>query len=178
MRRPLDGWLDEWMIERQGKEIPVMTTTKMTDKSAVNSKILTSDDAIARGVLLESHEHQIVLAIPRTDYRLHLVPTETIETPIGKAITGFIDVNARRIDHCRTGGNFIEPVYGSPRTVQGRVRAIDAESNTLIVQAKVPVRVKVRAPQNASDFEPGTLITFFIDPGATFTPVSPKAKSN
>jgi len=133
---------------------------------------------IARGVLMEIKEtdegREIILAIPNSDYRLHLVPTGEITTPVGRAIHGRIDLNARRIDVCGTGGQFIDPVYGRPRTVTGRIRAIIADDNALIVKAKIPLRVHVRAPQKATDFETGTLINFFVDRGATFTPVEPE----
>ena len=131
---------------------------------------------LVRGVLLEvlpeseDGRPRIVLAIPNSDYRLHLVVHGEVCGEIGRSLHGHIDVNANRIDVCEAGGQFIDPVMGRPRTIQGRVRAADAEHDVLIVQSKVPWRVHVKAPQKASDFEFGSLVRFFVDRGAEFTP--------
>jgi len=135
---------------------------------------ITHNDLV-RGVLLEvvhgdDNQKRIVLAIPNTDYRLHLVVNGEVSEEIGRALHGMIDVCANRIDVCDAGGQFIDPVMGRPRTIQGRVRAADTENDVLIVQSKVPWRVHVKSPQKASDFEFGSLVRFFVDRGAEFTP--------
>ncbi len=153
------------------------TTTTPTSNQQANDAAVYSD--VFRGVLLESandaddDQNQIVLAIPTTDYRLHLLLTENqIETPVGQALPGRINVQANRVDICNTGGQFIDPVMGRPRTVQGRVRTIDTQNNQLVIQAKIPIRAQLRAPQNAADFKPGDLVRFMVDRGATFTPTT------
>lgn len=134
----------------------------------------TQTQDVARGVLLETSdvdgEIRIVLAIPNSDYRLHLVLNSTgRDLKIGRALHGRIDVQAHRIDVSGTGGQFIDPVMGRPRTIQGRIRAIESNANVLVIQATVPIRAHLRRPQHAQDFEPGQLVQFNVDRGATFT---------
>lgn len=148
-----------------------MTSSTTTTPSA---KAATYNDVV-RGVFLENSttdegQECIVLAIPKTNYRLHLVVDAPLETPKGQAVPGRINVQANRVDSCKTGGQFIDPVMGRPRTIQGRVRTIDLENNQLVIQAKIAIRAQLRAPQNAGDFAPGDLVRFVVDRGATFTP--------
>ncbi len=133
--------------------------------------LTTSEMHLVRGTLLESLPDRIVLAVPGTDYRLHLVVARPIDAAVGSHICGRIEVSARRIDVTRVGGQFIDPVYGRPRIIQGRVVATGQEHPTMIVRAVVPLHVKVRPPQRPGDFEVGTMVNFSVDPGAVFVPV-------
>lgn len=126
---------------------------------------------LATGRLLESHEDRIVLGVPGTEYRLHLSVSEPLDAEVGKRVTGRINALGRRIDVCDTGGAFIDPVYGRPRNLQGRIIDVKPETRALIIKAVVPMQVRIRPPQEADDFRPGQFVTFAIDPGATFTPV-------
>lgn len=68
------------------------------------------------------------------------------------------------------GGRFIEPVYGSPRIVQGRVVAIDEANDRVLVDMVVPIWVKVHDGQSAGDFELHSLVNCYLQSGTTFTP--------
>lgn len=125
---------------------------------------------LATGYIEQSEPELLVLSIPKSDYRIHLVPTGAIKAAVGDRITGRIEAAARRIDLCYTGGTFVDPVYGRPRNIQGRIRAIQPSDNTLLVQAGVPMYVNVRAPQRAEQFQVGQVIHCAVDRGATFTP--------
>lgn len=125
---------------------------------------------VVRGTLLESHPDRIVLGIPGTDYRLHLNISTPIAAKVGSHITGRISVHARRIDLTRTGGHFIDPVYGRPRNIQGCVIETGLDNTTMVVKAVVPLHVRVRPPQKPSDFEVGSIVGFSVDPGAEFVP--------
>lgn len=126
---------------------------------------------IARGTLLEKQSDRIVLGIHGTDYRLHLHVAAPIAASIGSSITGRIEAHARRIDVTRTGGHFIDPVYGRPRIIQGRVIETALEHPMMVVKAVVPLHIRVRPPQKPSDFEVGAIVNFSVDPGAQFIPV-------
>lgn len=126
---------------------------------------------VVRGTLLESHPDRIVLGVPGTDYRLHLVVDRPIVAAVGSYLCGRIEVSARRIDVTRVGGQFIDPVYGRPRIIQGRVVETGLEHPMMVVKAVVPLHVKVRPPQKPGDFEAGTMVNFSVDPGAVFVPV-------
>jgi hypothetical protein len=123
---------------------------------------------IATGVLAEKSPEKLVLAVPGTDYRIQLVPAGQVEAGLNERISGTIRANARRVDVISAGGRYIEPVFGRPRRVQGRVIGGDIKSNTLVVLASVPVTVKLMDHQQAGDFAVGQMVSFDVEPGASF----------
>ncbi|MFG0328264.1 MAG: hypothetical protein ACF8PN_00040 [Phycisphaerales bacterium] len=125
----------------------------------------------ATGTLLEKTADLVVLGVPGTDYRIHLKPTAPVAAEVGDRIRGVIRAHARRIDICHTGGAYIDPVYGRPRNIQGRVIGADLRAGSIVVKAAVPFVTRLRSPQRPDDFPAGELVTFAIDPGATFTPI-------
>jgi hypothetical protein len=72
------------------------------------------------------------------------------------------------VDVITAGGRFIEPVFGRPRRVQGRIIGGDVRGNTLTVLAAVPVTVKLMSNQKAGSFAVGQQVSFDVEPGATF----------
>ena len=113
------------------------------------------------------------IAFPNTSYLLYLLPTAQVTAEPGKRILGTVHARACRVDVVHTGGRYIDPLVGRPRRVQGTITAIDATSNTLTVDAAVPVHLQLTAPgQSASDFAVGQLVSCSVLDGATFTPVS------
>jgi hypothetical protein len=112
----------------------------------------------------------ITLEIPTSNYKLHLIPTSPVTVAVGKRLIGTVTVQARRVDETQSGGRFIEPVYGRPRRVQGNVVAIDEGNNTIVVNAGVPVHVKLTDPrQKAADFAIGDFVGMDVLEGGTFT---------
>src|SRR5262245_61373291 len=98
----------------------------------------------ARGVLESVGDNEVVLAIPGTSYRIHLVstvPVGEIDAVPGAKIKGLIQARALRIHAARGGGRFIEPVWGAPRIVAGRVIAVDPPNRRVCVDASVPMWV-------------------------------------
>ncbi len=132
------------------------------------SPTLPIDPGLARGTLLSVTPSYIVMGIPNTSYELHLVPTAPIATLPGKRLLGTIRLQARRIDAVGTGGQFIEPVYGRPRRVQGTV--LRTEAGAVVIDAGVPIHATPMDPrQKAEDFTPGQLVSFDAVAGATIT---------
>ncbi len=125
---------------------------------------------IARAVLLKNGEHTVTLGFTGTNYELHLNVLRALNQQEHKRVKGTIRVQARRIDRIGTGGKYVEPVYGSPRRLAGRVIATDPTNNTITVDATMPVVIKPDNHQHASDFEVGDFVTMNLMPGATFTP--------
>lgn len=123
---------------------------------------------IATGVLAEKSPEKLVLAVTGTDYRLHLVPAGGIDAGPNERVSGTIRAHARRVDVIAAGGRFIEPVFGRPRRVQGRIIAGDVRENTLTVLACVPVTVTLMPNQKACSFAVGQQVSFDVEPGATF----------
>ncbi len=127
---------------------------------------------MTRAVLQDMDGDKIILAIPATDYQLHLVCNAKTEVRIGKRIQGVINVKALRMHKASAGGSFIEPIYGHPRIVQGRVSAIDLERNRVLCQVVVPMWVEPFDGQSAADLNTGDMVNFYVQSGATFTPVA------
>jgi hypothetical protein len=130
-----------------------------------------STGSTTRGTLLEQSDDAIVLGLPGTDYRLHLVPTALISTTVGRRITGVIHAHAMRVDIVPSGGRYIEPVYGRPRRLQGRIIATDSHANSITLACACAVECTLTADQKAADMPIGAIASFDVKPGATFEPI-------
>jgi hypothetical protein len=120
--------------------------------------------------LAAASPERVTISFPGTDYRLILAVYQSPSTPVGKKINGSIRVQAKRVDVVRTGGKYIEPLDGTPRRIQGEVVASDTGENTLTVNAGVPIICKLTdARQRADQFRIGELVSFEVNPGASFT---------
>ena len=130
------------------------------------------DRSHAQGTLLEKTDASIVFGLPHTDYRLHLVTKGEIDGGLNKPIAGAIRARALRVDVAGAGGRFIEPAYGRPCRVQGRIIATDAGANTITVRAACPVVCELTANQRAADLPVGAIASFDVQSGATFEPIT------
>jgi len=130
----------------------------------------TANRSMVHGQLIEAGPEQIVLGLPGTDYQLHLVVSGPVSGEVGGRVAGRIRAKARRVDVVRTGGRYIEPVYGRPRRVQGRIIETDVAANTITVQCGCAMVCELMAGQKASDFSTGQLVSFDVERGATFVP--------
>lgn len=129
------------------------------------------DPTVARGVLIEhapssaSKPAYVKFGVPNTSYELHLVPIGPVTAHVGKRVLGVIKAQARRIDITQTGGQFIEPVFGRPRRVQGTIIAI--KDGAIVVDAGVPIHcTPTDARQKAEQFEVGQFVGFDVLDGA------------
>jgi hypothetical protein len=105
-----------------------------------------------------------------TSYELHLIPKGPIQAKVGKRLVGIIRALARRIDIVQTGGRYIEPVMGRPRRIQGSIVAIGPSTNSIVVDASVPIHCECTDPQRpATSFQVGQFVSFDVIDGATFT---------
>lgn len=113
----------------------------------------------------------MVIEIPDTSYKLHLVPNGTTSVKEGKRIVGNIAATARRIDATGAGGRYVEPVFGPPQRLQGSVIATDEANRTVTVKCAVPFTLTLTHPKNSpAQFNPGDLVACDLEEGATFTP--------
>ncbi|MEX0655057.1 MAG: hypothetical protein WDZ31_05015 [Phycisphaeraceae bacterium] len=122
------------------------------------------------GRLEEKSDDRIVLHVLDTDYRLHLHTDGPIAAEPGDRITGTIHAKARRVDIFPAGGRFVEPVFGRPRRVHGRVCGGDVAANQLYVQAGPAVILQLTKAQQASNFAIGQIVGCDVERGATFVP--------
>jgi hypothetical protein len=132
------------------------------------------DAGLARGTLgavvapTSTKPGHIVFCVPNTSYEMHLIPTGEILAGIGKRLIGTIRAQARRIDIVETGGQYVEPVIGRPRRIQGTV--IRVEAGSVVVDAGVPIHCKPTDSRQAADqFKNGQFVSFDALDGATFT---------
>jgi hypothetical protein len=149
---------------------------------------------IVTGVIIQKHSDAIVIAIPHSDYRvLLLVKPDALAKlpspphgpltphPVGLAspaelnVSGKITAKAKRVDVLRSGGRFLDPTYGRPRRVQGRVVHCDVKANTITVFCGIPITATIMQGQTAADFPVGTAVAFDVERGARFEPVDAHA---
>ena len=128
-------------------------------------------DFPACGRVIAVNDSLITFVPEGTNYQLHLNPTAPYTGPMNKPVTGFIRAQGRKIWTVPSGGNFITPISGPPRIVQGRVRYV---SDALIVlQASTGVIVELPTGPNSIDLTTGALgigalANATLLPGATF----------
>jgi hypothetical protein len=80
-------------------------------------------------------------------------------------------VQARRVDIVETGGKYVEPVYGRPRRVQGRVITTDPARRIIVVDAGMAIHLTLTdARQSPAQFNQGELVSCDVLDGATFKP--------
>ena len=99
-------------------------------------------------------------------------------SPVLIAISCFIRCNARKVWTMPSGGNFVTPIFGTPRIVQGRVRYL--EENLAVIQAGCPVIVTLPADGTAFDLLNGPLaatglVNATLIPGTTIEVVKSAA---
>jgi hypothetical protein len=114
----------------------------------------------------------VIFAPSNTNYELHLA-APGYGGPLNVLTRGVVRAVARKAYTVPSGGNFISPIYGPPRTIQGRVRSV--EGNVIVVQAGLPIHVTL--PGDAAAVElgngaiaVGSLVNVVALPGATFEP--------
>jgi len=122
----------------------------------------------AKGKVTSVKEGMVVFCPTDTNYELHLV-TSKFDGPVGRPVKCVIRVVAKKVLTVPSGGNFIVPIFGPPRIVQGRVRAI--EGNTIVVQAGAPVYVELPWEESAIDQDEGPIavgkmVNVLCQPGA------------
>jgi hypothetical protein len=130
--------------------------------------------ALTRGVLESLDDNEIVLAVHHTEYKLHLslTPAKGMDASVGSRIKGTIHARALRMHAARGGGRFIEPVWGAPRIVAGRVRAVDESQQRLLVDTGVPMWVEAPEGQDLGVVRAGALVNFYVESGTRFQPAT------
>ena len=81
-------------------------------------------DFPAVGKVLSRDDTSVVFNPQNTNYELKL-EIGKYDGPIGQRVQGFIILSARKVYTVPSGGNFVSPIFGPPKIVQGRVRLID-----------------------------------------------------
>lgn len=124
------------------------------------------------GRVVEDRDGVVVFKPRGTNYELHLEHEGEFTGPIDKPVQGTVTVRARKVYTVPSGGSFIAPIVGTPRTIQGRV--IDVQGDRVLLQAGALVTVILPAEAHAIDLGSGpvavgALLNVVALPGASFT---------
>ncbi len=127
------------------------------------------NDFPARGKVIRVEEGAVIFAPSNTTYQLKLAMADY--GPVNSLVDGFIKGQARKMWTVASGGNFVTPIHGPTRIVQGRIKYLD--NQVMVVQAGVPVVVQLPTDDSAYDLNNGqltvgSLVNATIMPGATF----------
>lgn len=124
------------------------------------------------GKLVERGDGSITIALPGTDYKLRLVIEIDLPAQVGERVIGTVHATARRVDVIPAGGRFVEPVFGRPRRVQGRIVGGHVPSRTIYVQAGPTLICSLSDErQQVENFSIGQMVSFDVEAGAVFKPV-------
>lgn len=107
-------------------------------------------------------------SVPGTQYHLNLDVEDDLSAFIGQRVRGRVHGRALRMHRAAAGGNFIEPLQGRPRIVQGTVLAVDPSNQEVILDLVVPIRVAMAEDQSATGFATGEMVNFYMEPGTRF----------
>lgn len=111
-------------------------------------------NALTRGTVASSEAGRLVLNVDNTSYQLHLDCAAALKE--GESAQGSVILKARKVWTVSAGGSFINPIFGSPRMIQGIVKAVDGKR--LVVQAGTPVCVELPDDRAAYDLKNGELV--------------------
>ncbi|HEX4053697.1 MAG TPA: hypothetical protein VHX86_05495 [Tepidisphaeraceae bacterium] len=126
---------------------------------------------LARGKVTQTKDSLIVFQPSDTNYELHLQTVRPYTGPIGQLIDARIRAKAAKVYTVPSGGGFISPLFGPPRTIQGR--ALQLDDKTVVIRAGVPISVELPKADSAVDLTDGpltvgSLVNAVALPGATF----------
>jgi hypothetical protein len=129
----------------------------------------TTGAAATRGKVTAVKDGLVRLAPSGTNYELHLV-TQADPGSAGQLVEGVVRVRARKVWTVPSGGNFIAPIFGPPRTIQGRVKSL--ADREIVVHAGVPIVVELPAEEQGYDLAcgpiaVGAMVNIVALPGAT-----------
>ena len=157
----------------------------LTEKGQSGSRAQPADAAEgmhrpAKGKIVESRDGGgVVVFNPRgTNYEMHLDVAGGYGGPLKKPVGGVVRVKARKVYTVPSGGNFVVPILGQPRIIQGRVMAVS--ETQIVVHAGGPVLVDLPDDGHAVDLAngpvaEGSIVNVVAFPGASFEPAADAA---
>ena len=100
----------------------------------------------------------VTLRVPGTNYQNSFAIQDgadmTCLTPQAR-VRGTIHAPAWKVDSVELGGNYVEPLYGRPRRMQGTILAVNTATNELTVQVGYEATVKLPEQYSAADYKVG-----------------------
>jgi hypothetical protein len=131
-----------------------------------------STDFPARGRVIAVDDNAVIFAPSNTTYELKLLTSGRYDGPVNTLIDGYVRGTARKLWTVASGGNFLTPIKGPTRIVQGRIKYLD--NQVMVVQAGAPVIVDLPRADTSYDLNNGplavgALVNCTILPGASFS---------
>lgn len=128
----------------------------------------TATNLAATGKVLRTLDGTVVFNPAGTNYEMHLAAAK-YDGPLNRPVKCLIRVVARKVYTVPSGGNFLTPLFGPPRMVQGLVKA--ADDRALVVQAGCPIHVSLPGDDDAIDLDQGPIavgrmVNVVCEPGA------------
>jgi len=128
-------------------------------------------DFPSRGHVIEVADQHVVFAPNGFRCRLQLQTRSRYAGPLNVPVNAIVHGVARQLWTIAAGGNFIAPIFGSPRTVQGRVKFIS--DSEVVVQAGLPIVLQLPQSDMAIDLTNGqmavgVMINAMVMPGMEF----------
>lgn len=121
--------------------------------------------------VVESVENGIVtLRVPGNNYRNSFAVADEAGLAAGSRVRGKVMAPAWKVDRVETGGNYVEPLYGRPRRMQGTILSIDTAANTLTVQVGYEATCLLPERYRAADFVVGQRVGWDNIELPTFVP--------
>src|SRR5690348_1949327 len=104
--------------------------------------------------VVEAVENGIVtLKVPGSNYRNSFVfHGDPAALAVGGRVRGSIHAPAWKVDRVELGGNYVEPLFGRPRRMQGTILSVNSAKNELTVQVGYEATVKLPAGASAETF--------------------------
>lgn len=116
---------------------------------------------------------KVRVSVPSYAYRVDMVldgDVAALAAKVGKKVNGTVRGKALRAWQATAGGCFIEPVWGAPRIVQGRVLAVDVDANAVLLDLVFPAWISIEPSQSAGSWQTGDMLNFYVESGMRFTP--------
>ncbi|HEV2292504.1 MAG TPA: hypothetical protein VGR35_01535 [Tepidisphaeraceae bacterium] len=128
-------------------------------------------DYVARGKVIAVNDGSVVFTPKDTNYELQLASRTRYDGPVNVPVDARIRAVVRKLLTVPSGGAFVAPIFGPPRTIQGRVRHV--EEGAIVVQAGMPFILQLPAADHAMDLNSGpimvgTMVNAIVLPGVTF----------
>ena len=108
--------------------------------------------------IVESVDNGIVtLRVPGSNYRnsFAIHGEAGRELVAGSRVRGVIHAPAWKVDRVELGGNYVEPLFGRPRRMQGTIIAVNTAGNELTVQVGYEATVRLGEKYRAAEFHVG-----------------------
>jgi hypothetical protein len=112
-------------------------------------------DFPAAGRVLLTDADSLVFQPANSTYELKLIVGSKYDGPLNQRIQCLIRVNARKVYTVPSGGNFISPIFGPPRIIQGRIKYL--EETVMVLQAGTSIVVELPHADSAFDLVNGPL---------------------